>query len=243
MDGGNNCLQFGNQGARGTFWFPKCILCSPPPPQNTFLSPPGRQMYQKTMGSRLVGEVGISFFLCVPLQHNPPPLHSTLISDALPLQWNNRGSLQCLRTLEILVWAPAGSAGDPWNPVQGSPSCAGSLELSPPEGRAPPALSPRGWGLVPRRTPQDPGICLPGLSRCRRPASPTPRAPHRALCAPPPGAAPERHPLPRPPAASASPPAPASRKLPVNSTAFFGRESCRFAASPKGGVDQAERYK
>jgi len=29
----------------------------------------------------------------------------------------------------------------------------------------------------------------------------------------------------------------------VNSTAFFGRESCRFAASPKGGVDETERYK
>lgn len=27
------------------------------------------------------------------------------------------------------------------------------------------------------------------------------------------------------------------------STAFFGRESCRFAASPKVGVDAAEGYK
>ena len=42
---------------------------------------------------------------------------------------------------------------------------------------------------------------------------------------------------------SEPPPAPASRKLPVLSTAFLGRESCRFAASPKVGVYAAERYK
>lgn len=38
-------------------------------------------------------------------------------------------------------------------------------------------------------------------------------------------------------------PEPASRKLPVHSPAFFGRESRRFADSPKGGVYVAELYK
>uniref|UniRef100_A0A0D9RTW6 Clusterin n=1 Tax=Chlorocebus sabaeus TaxID=60711 RepID=A0A0D9RTW6_CHLSB len=46
----------------------------------------------------------------------------------------------------------------------------------------------------------------------------------------------------RPPAPLArcctGPHLPASRKLPLHSAAFFGRESCRFAASPKGGVCQ-----
>lgn len=46
----------------------------------------------------------------------------------------------------------------------------------------------------------------------------------------------------RPPAPLArcctGPHLPASRKLPLRSAAFFGRESCRFAASPKGGVCQ-----
>jgi hypothetical protein len=39
-----------------------------------------------------------------------------------------------------------------------------------------------------------------------------------------------------PSGAAPSPPLPVSRKLLVHSMAFFGRESCRFAASPKGGV-------
>lgn len=63
-------------------------------------------------------------------------------------------------------------------------------------------------------------VCLPwsplGLSRCRC-------APWR----PEPGTAPI-------PALPHSPPSQASRKLPVHSPAFFGRESCRFAPAPKG---------
>lgn len=64
-----------------------------------------------------------------------------------------------------------------------------------------------------------------------------PRAPRRVL-----------HPT--SPSAPPTPPAPSDplpRRLPesspVLSTAFFGRESCRFAASPKVGVYPAERYK
>lgn len=50
-------------------------------------------------------------------------------------------------------------------------------------------------------------------------------------------------PLCPPPAPSDPLPRRLPESSPVLSTAFFGRESCRFAASPKVGVYPAERYK
>lgn len=96
-------------------------------------------------------------------------------------------------------------------------------------GHRPPARSRRGVGSG---APQHPCAAVRGAETLLPPHRPTLRAPPAGHC---PGAPPYP--------ASASPPALASRKLPVNSTAFFGRESCRFAASPKGGVDETERYK
>lgn len=107
---------------------------------------------------------------------------------------------------------------------------------------------PGGGAVLQLRVPGEPGpaaaplrTCLPcrpsSLSRRRRCASPRPR----------PGAAPDRL-TPLPPPTSPHPctafPSRASfQKAPVHSPAFFERESRRFAASPEGGVYEADPYK
>ena len=94
------------------------------------------------------------------------------------------------------------------------------LRLAPPGAPSPSCELPRSGA---RRTP---GHVFPGDGAAFRGAAAPPRAPRPVL-----------HRIPAPP------PAPASRKLRVHSPAFFESESCRFAASPKGGVYEAERYK
>lgn len=120
----------------------------------------------------------------------------------------------------------------PWNPVERSPSGLMLTQALPSWGHRLPTLSP---SLRPpgERCSAARSVCLAFRGADALPPLPsTLRAPRRVLYRSTP-----------PPPTSASPLAPASRKLPVNSTAFFGRESCRFAASPKGGVYESERYK
>ena len=105
-------------------------------------------------------------------------------------------------------------------------SPCGLIQALPSWGRRAPALSPK--GAIPH-----PSVCL-RQSLLRRRGAPL---------RPQPSVAPDTRPQLPAPRISTPPPAPASRKLPVLSTAFFGRESCRFAASPKVGVDAAEGYK
>lgn len=192
-------------------------------PQNTFLFPPGQHVHQRPTGvTVMAGEVVfLSLSLCSLAQH---PLQPTLvISDAFLRKFNQK---------ELCDFVLERSAA--LEPRGGVPELRTLTGALPSWRHGPPTLSRGRVGerLAASGAPQHPRAAVCGAGALQPSSPPALRAPPAGCCA---GAPPYP--------ASPSPPAPASRKLPVNSTAFFGRESCRFAASPKRGVDETERYK
>lgn len=134
-------------------------------------------------------------------------------------------------------WEQPGAQWIPGTLRRGAWSCARELRLAPGGALSSSSQPPRGggWGLGRGEPcPAHPRTCLPwrlaGLSR-RHCASPCPR----------PGAAPDL--LIPAPAHPRTPSRASFQKAPVHSPAFFGRESRRFAASPEGGVYEADPYK